>query len=97
MSTKKKSKTSTVADCNTGPRSSARSVGVWTRMSEKDGSPMGRLHAAERVDGSLLPDALCGFTLPSRALNTRPFMFFDSMNTKACTVCAAESSINERV
>ena len=75
---------------------SVRSMGVWTRLSEKDGSPMGRLHAAERVDGKLLPNALCGFTLPSRALNARPFTMFDPFNKKACVVCTAESTLNKR-
>lgn len=68
-----------------------RLAGAWTRLSDKDGSPMGRLHAARRSNGALEAEALCGFRLPSRALRSRPFAIFSSAHPKACIACSLEA------
>lgn len=67
-----------------------RLAGAWTR-STPSGSPMGRLHAARRINGALEPEALCGFLLPSRALRARPFAIFSTVHPKACVACAIEA------
>lgn len=72
-----------------------RLCGAWTRLGGKKGlTPMGRLHATRRVEGSLEQYALCGFKIPARALTLRPFTIFSSTHPKACIKCAIES-INE--
>lgn len=68
-----------------------RLAGAWTRLSDKDGTPMGRLHAARRVNGALEPEALCGFRLPARALRSRPFAIFSTVHPKACVDCTTEA------
>lgn len=67
----------------------SRLAGAWTRMNGQ--TPLGRLHAARRVDGSLEPIALCGFKIPSKAIRTRPYPFFDETHPKACSTCVVES------
>ena len=67
-----------------------RVAGAWTRLSDVDGTPMGRLHATRRVNGALEPEALCGFRLPARALHTRPFAVFSATHPKACVDCVTE-------
>lgn len=67
-----------------------RLAGAWTRTDPK-GRPLGRLHAARRINGALEPDALCGFIIPAKALRLRPFAIFDETNPKACSTCVVES------
>lgn len=71
-------------------RPSTRLAGAWTRTDAR-GKPMGRLHAARRIGGSLAPEALCGFRIPAKALVTRPYPIFDETNPKACSTCVVES------
>lgn len=68
-----------------------RLAGAWTRLNAANGSPMGRLHAARRVNGALEPHALCGYKIPDRELRLRPFQTFSVTHAKACPVCAAEA------
>jgi hypothetical protein len=70
--------------------SSSRLAGAWTRTDAK-GNPIGRLHAARRIDGQLSNEALCGFHIPAKAKRSRPFPFFDETNPKACPSCVVES------
>jgi hypothetical protein len=67
-----------------------RLAGAWTRRGPKN-APLGRLHAARRVNGSLDPIALCGFHLTEKALSLRPYPPFDETNRKACSICVVES------
>lgn len=61
-------------------------------MGGEDGkTPMGRLHAAQRVGGALKPEALCGVRLPAHSLRDRPFGVFTSTHPKACATCVAET------
>lgn len=70
----------------------SRLCGAWTRYGGKKGlTPMGRLHATRRINGSLEQVALCGFKIPARAMTTRPFAIFSITNPKACTMCVIES------
>ena len=75
---------------STSAVATSRLAGAWTRTDPK-GKPLGRLHAARRVNGSLEPVALCGFVVPARALRTRPFLIFDETIRNACATCVVES------
>lgn len=70
--------------------SRTRLAGAWTRTDGK-GKPMGRLHAARRVEGALEDVALCGFRLTEKSKRTRPFPAFDETNLQACATCVTES------
>ncbi len=71
-------------------RPDTRLAAAWTRTDPK-GKPLGRLHAVRRVNGSLEPEALCGFTIPAKAMRQRPFPIFDETNPRACSTCVVES------
>lgn len=68
----------------------ARLAGAWTRLDSKN-KPLGRLHAARRQDGTLAPEALCGFKIPATVARLRPFPTFDETSPKACSTCVTES------
>jgi hypothetical protein len=73
---------------NTIPRT--RVAGVWTRLAP-NGEPLGRLHAARRIEGALEERALCGFKISERQRRLRPFTIFDETDPKACATCVIET------
>lgn len=70
--------------------SRTRLAGAWTRL-DADNEPLGRLHAARRINGSLDTHALCGYKIPERELRLRPFPTFTPNHSKVCPICAAEA------
>lgn len=67
-----------------------RLAGAWTRLGPNN-KPLGRLHAARRIDGTLSSEALCGFKVPATIQRRRPYPTFDETHRKACSVCVVES------